>query len=98
MLPEPFLVDFVKKNLNVSSSFNIFKSISFKLGMMIDTSKLCMMLRPAEVTLTFIWGHSCIRKQKVLTSSQLSQLILKKFGMLLQTINLVKLVMNLSHN
>ena len=65
---EPYLYYFVwKQNLNVGLFSDIWRPIYFKLGMMIRTTKLYMLI-PVWITLTFIQGHSCIRNSKTSVS------------------------------
>ena len=60
---EPNFCDFVSKNFNVGFYSDISRPISFRFGMMIERTKLYIMVS-LWMTLTFIQGHSCIRNKK----------------------------------
>ena len=67
----------IKKTLTFGFHSDIFRSISFKLCIVTDTAILyCLM--PVGMILTFIQGHSCKRKQKLLLS--FSRKFLNWFG------------------
>ena len=49
----------IQKNFNIGWNSDTYRPISFKLGMMIETTKLYIMIL-VWVILTFIQGHSCM--------------------------------------
>ena len=55
----------LKKSFDVGMYSNIYRLISFKLGMMIENSKIYSLIS-VRLTFTFILGHSTIRNQKML--------------------------------
>ena len=57
------LYDFVNKNFDIGLYLDIYWPISFKLGIMIETTNLNIFIS-VWMTLTFIHGHSSIRNQK----------------------------------
>ena len=59
---ETYLYDFVKKNFNVGLCSDNKRLVSFKFGMMMETTKLYILIS-VWMTSTFIQGHSCIRNQ-----------------------------------
>ena len=61
---EPYSCDFIKKKVNIGLYSDICRSISFKLGVIIETTKFYITLS-VWMTLTFIRGHSCMRNQKL---------------------------------
>ena len=64
---ESYFCDFViKKPPTFSVDFysDIYWPISFKLGVLIENTKLCILI-PVSKTLTFIQGHSCVRNHKL---------------------------------
>ena len=63
---EPYLYDFVhnQQTFNVDLYSEIYWLISFKLSMMIDTTKFNIFISVWR-TVAFIQGHSCIRNQKL---------------------------------
>ena len=69
---------------------------SFKLGMMIGTAML-FILMSAWMILTLIQGHTCLRNRKILASifSEILQSIWMRLSMLPQPVGLLKLVLNL---
>ena len=60
---EPYLQD-LKKKILCCFVFRHLRTDFFKLGMMIKTTKLYILIS-VWITLTFIHGHSCIRNQKL---------------------------------
>ena len=58
---------FCEKKFNFGLLTDIYRWISFKLGAMIDTTKVYSFI-PVWIALTFIQGFSWIRKQKLLLS------------------------------
>ena len=75
------LVSFVRKsntNFNVGLDSYIYRLIYFKLGRMIETTKLYILIS-VWMNLTFIQGHSCMTKQKNLVHV-LSQQFCGQFG------------------
>ena len=64
------------KNLNAGLHSDIHRVISFKLGMMMGTSKLYSLM-PVWMTLTFIQGHSCMRNP-ILMKCRFVQVIFKR--------------------
>ena len=62
---EPYFWDFVKKkSFNIGLYSDIYGQISFKLGIMIETTKLYILIS-VLVTFTFIQGHRCMGNQKL---------------------------------
>ena len=59
---ETYSREFVK-NVNADLYLDIYESISFKLGMIIETTKLYIFISVC-MTLTFIQGHCCMSKKK----------------------------------
>ena len=76
---ESYLSDFVKKTFNICFCLDIYRPNFFKLGLMIGTSALYILIS-VWMILTFIQGHNCARNQKLMCP--IPQLIGKKFGML----------------
>ena len=62
---EPYSCQFIKKIFNIGLYSDIYGPISVKLGMMIETAKLCILMS-VLMMLTFIQGHSCMRNQQFL--------------------------------
>ena len=97
------LADFVKdkekqinKQLQTNSGlhFAIYKQISFKVGWMIDTTKLFSLIA-VWMTLTIIRNHNCVKKAEISSFifSQISQSVWMKFGKLPLPVNLLKLIL-----
>ena len=61
---EPYLYDFVKQNFNIGLHSDIYRPVSFKLSMMVETTKLYILIY-VWLTMTFIQGHDCTRNQKL---------------------------------
>ena len=61
---EPYLCDFVrgKEPSNIGLYSDIYRPVSFKLAIMIGTTKFFMLIS-VWIKLTFIQGHSCMRNQ-----------------------------------
>ena len=63
----PYFCGFVNKQKNKQKNSgmysDIFRLISFKLGMIIKTTRVYMLVS-VWMTWTFILGHSCMRNQK----------------------------------
>ena len=57
---KPNCCNFVKNHFNVGSNSDIYRSISFKLGAMVGTTKLNILM-PFWMTLITIQGHSFIK-------------------------------------
>ena len=57
---ELYSADFVRYTLNIDLHSEAYQPISFKLGLMIDTSKLDILI-PVYMTLTFNEGHRVIK-------------------------------------
>ena len=53
-----------KKNFDIGLHSDIYRPISFKLGMMIETTKLYILIS-VYMTLTLIKGHICVGNQKL---------------------------------
>ena len=64
------------KNLNVCMQSETHECICFKLGLMIDTSVLYILIL-VQLIVTLIQGHRCARKQKLLC--QLSHTVFNQF-------------------
>ena len=81
-----------KDTSNLSLHWGIYRPISFKLYLMIETTEHYHFI-PVWMTLTLIHGHSCMTKSKnsALIFSQISQSIWMKFYMLPQSAALLKL-------
>ena len=62
---EPYLCHFVNSKKKISLYSDIYKPASFKLGMMIEITKLSVLIS-VWITLTIIQGHSCMRNIKKL--------------------------------
>ena len=60
---EPYLYDFIKKK-RLWLQFRHLQTYSFKLRMMIKTTKLNILIS-VWMTLTFIQGHNCVRNKKL---------------------------------
>ena len=92
----PTYVMLVKKMLTLACVQTLFYwPISFRLGLMIKTTRLSILLS-VWMTLTFTQGHSCMRNKKfVVHFSEISQLIRIKFSMLPQPVGLLKPLLNL---
>ena len=61
----PFYVILLRKQINIDEYSNIYRPISFKLGMMIETTKVYILI-PVWMTFKFILGHSCMINHKLL--------------------------------
>ena len=61
---EPYLYNFINKNINIVLYSNIYRPISLKLGMMIETTKLYILIS-VWMALTFVQGHNCMRNQNL---------------------------------
>ena len=57
---ESYLCDLVKNTCSADMDLDIYRQISFKLGVMIETNELYILI-PKWMTLIFIQGHSCMR-------------------------------------
>ena len=57
-----YFYDFCTKRINIGLYSNIYRLMSFKLGMIIKTSELYIFVS-VWMTLTFIQGHGCVRKK-----------------------------------
>ena len=74
---------------------DIYRPISFKVGMIIEITNLWILVS-VWMTLTFIHGHSCMKRNaSVSIFLEISLLILTNFRMLLQLVDLLKLKLNL---
>ena len=73
---------------------SVYRPISFKLGMMIETTRLFILI-PVLMTLSFIQGHSCMKsKFFALVFSQISLSVLMKFSKLPQPFSWLKFILN----
>ena len=91
-----FFFFFCVENFDVGLHSNIYELISFKLGMMTKTTKICILLS-VWMALTFIQDHSCMQMIK-----NLSVCFLRCFAVDLHenqyvatTVGLLKLILNL---
>ena len=82
--------------INVGLHLEIYRPISFKLGMKTDTT-ICNILLPFWKILTFMQGHSCMRKQEHLHTFPILQSISLKFSMLKQWLGLLKFMQIMFH-
>ena len=83
-----------KKSFNVSLYSHMYWLIFFKLGVMIETTKLYS-LKSVWMTLTFIQGHSCIRIKNFCVHFLRNFTIWMNFSRLPQLVGLLKLMLNL---
>ena len=88
----------MEEEISVGLCSDIYRAISYKLSMMIDTTELYCLI-PVWMTWIFIQGHCCMRKQKLLHSFslQFSQLTGMKFSMVPWPVSFLKLMLNLFH-
>ena len=71
------LLWFCKRKFDVGLYSDIYRVISFKLGVVMETTKLCILIL-VSMTSAFIQDHSCMRNQIVLC--QFSQMFCFQFG------------------
>ena len=82
-----------KEKINVGLHSNIYKPISFRLGLMTEITKLYF-LTEFCITLTFIYGQSCEKsKTGALVFPQICVSVFRKFRMLSQSFCLLKLIL-----
>ena len=85
-----YLCDFIKKKkknrVNTGLYSDIYRPISFKLGVMIETTKFCSLIS-VWVTLIFIQNNSLMRNQNI-------RCLFDKFSTLPQPVGFLKLMLN----
>ena len=87
-------VSLLKKYFKHWMDADVYRAVSFKLGRMIETTKLYIFISVC-MTLTFIQDHNYMRNKKFWCFLEISWLIWRKFSMLPQPVSLLKLMLNL---
>ena len=95
---ESYMYDSVIESFNVGLYSDIYRSVSFRLGMVIETTKVYVLIS-VWMIFTFIQGNSCIKKKKKKTLvsifSQIWVLVWMKFSMLRQPVLFLRPLLNL---